>query len=82
MHAFAPPQVASVVADGDTIIAAVDKAGQSGLVELRYRRRGLFISLGAILFVVVVLGLKLRQIERGAKSAAASRSAGLPPPLA
>jgi len=64
MHAFAPPQVASVVAEGDTIIAAVDKAGQNGVVELRYRRRGLFISLGAILFVVVALGLKLRQIDR------------------
>ena len=36
MHAFAPPQVAPVVADGDTIIAAVDKAGQNGVVELRY----------------------------------------------
>jgi len=63
MHAFAPPQVASVVAEGDKIIVAVDKAGQEGVGELRYRRRGLFISLAAILFVVVALGLKLRQIE-------------------
>jgi predicted CXXCH cytochrome family protein len=68
MHAFAPPQVATVVAEGDTIIAAVDKAGQNGVVELRYRRRGLFISLGAILFVVVALGLKLRQIEQRTKN--------------
>jgi len=64
MHAFAPPQVASVVADGDAIIAAVEKAGLDGVAELRYRRRGLFVSLGAILFVIVALGLKLRQIER------------------
>src|SRR5262245_63476459 len=63
MHAFAPPQVAAVVAEGNTIIAAVDKAGLNGVAELRYRRRGLFISLGAMLFVIVALGLKLRQIE-------------------
>jgi predicted CXXCH cytochrome family protein len=66
MHAFAPPQVASVVADGVTIVTAVDRAGQRGVAELRYRRRGLFISLGAILLVVVALGLKVRQIDRRA----------------
>ena len=64
MHAFAPAQVAPIIADGVSIIAAVDRAGQNGVAELRYRRRGLFISLGAILLVVVCLGLKVRQIDR------------------
>jgi predicted CXXCH cytochrome family protein len=64
MHAFAPPQVSSVVSEGVTIVTAVDRAGQQGIAELRYRRRGLFVSLGAILFVVVALSLKVRQIDR------------------
>ena len=64
MHAFAPPQVARIVADGVSIVAAVDHAGQNGVAELGYRRRGLFVSLGAILLVLVGLGLKVRQIDR------------------
>jgi len=64
MHAFAPLQVTPIIADGVAIVAAVDRAGQQGVAELRYRRRGLFVSLGAILLVVVGLGLKVRQIDR------------------
>ena len=64
MHAFAPALVAAIIADGVSIVAAVDRAGQNGVAELRYRRRGLFVSLGAILLVVVGLGLKVRQIDR------------------
>jgi predicted CXXCH cytochrome family protein len=64
MHAFAPLQVAPIIAEGVSIIAGVDRAGQNGVAELRYRRLGLFVSLGAILLVVVGLGLKIRQIDR------------------
>ena len=64
MHAFAPAQLSPIVADGVALVAAVDRAGQQGVAELRYRRRGLFVSLGAILLVVVALGLKVRQIDR------------------
>lgn len=64
MHAFEPTQVSSVLADGMKIVAAVDQSGQRGLAELRYRRRGLAWSLGAIMLVVVSLGLKLRQIDK------------------
>ena len=46
------------------IVAGVDRAGQNGVAELRYRRRGLFVSLGAILVFVVALGVKVRQIDR------------------
>jgi predicted CXXCH cytochrome family protein len=64
MHAFNPALVAPIIADGTNIVAGVDAAGQKGAAELRFRRRGLAISLGAILLFVVALRLKLRQIER------------------
>jgi predicted CXXCH cytochrome family protein len=64
MHGFDPASVAPIIADGMSIIATVDAAGQQGAAELRFRRRGLAISLGAILLLVVALRLKLRHIER------------------
>jgi hypothetical protein len=45
-------------------VAAVDHNGRNDLAELRYRQRGLALSLGAIVLVVVSLALKLRQIDR------------------
>ena len=64
MHSASPDAVDAVLADGEKILADVDRNGEHGLVELAYRRRGLAISLGAILLVVVGLVLKLRQIDR------------------
>ena len=64
MHGFEPTTVTPIIADGLALVATVDKAGQRGVSELRFRRRGLFVSLGAILVVVVALGLKVRQIDR------------------
>jgi len=64
MHAADPPAVDAIVAEGTTILAGIDRAGQNGVVELRFRRRGLAISLGAILLFVVALGLKVRQLDR------------------
>jgi hypothetical protein len=64
MHGFEPAAVAPIIADGMKIVTAVDAAGQKGVVELRFRRRGLAISLGAILLLVVALRLKVRQIDR------------------
>jgi hypothetical protein len=56
--------VAPIVADGIAIVAEVNRAGQNGIAELRFRRRGLFASLAAILIFVVALALKVRQIDR------------------
>jgi hypothetical protein len=53
-----------IIADGAKIVATVDTAGQKGVSELTFRRRGLAVSLGAILLLVVALGLKVRQIDR------------------
>jgi predicted CXXCH cytochrome family protein len=66
MHAFDPSLVAPVIAQGMKILEGVDTAGQKGVAELRFRRRGLAISLGAILLLVVALALKVRQIDRRA----------------
>jgi predicted CXXCH cytochrome family protein len=64
MHGFDPSKVTPILADGMKIVAAVDQSGQKGVAELRFRRRGLAVSLGAILVFVVALGLKVRQIDR------------------
>ena len=64
MHGFDPTHVTPIIDDGMKIAAAVDVVGQKGVGELRFRRRGLAVSLGAILIFVVALGLKVRQIDR------------------
>ena len=64
MHRADPAAVDTVLEEGEKIVADVDRAGQRGLGELAYRRRGLAFSLGAIVLVVVGLTLKLRQIDR------------------
>ena len=69
MHAANPDAVDTVLKEGETIVGDVDRAGQRGLGELAFRRRGLALSLGAILLVVVGLALKLRQIDRRHESA-------------
>lgn len=64
MHAFNPDSLDAVVGDGMKIVAAVNQGGNGALAELGYRRRGLFISLGAILLFVVALGYKIRRLNQ------------------
>jgi hypothetical protein len=64
VHAFAPPRVEAVIEEGLKLVADVDKAGDEAAAELAYRRRGLALSLGAILLFVGALALKIRQLER------------------
>jgi hypothetical protein len=66
MHAFVPEQIDPIVADGEKIVTAAERAGQDGVAELQYRRRGLALSLGAILIVVIGLALKVRSLDRSA----------------
>jgi predicted CXXCH cytochrome family protein len=63
MHAFDPASLDRVVADGTKILAGVDQAGNHALVELSYRRRGLFVSLAAILLVVIALAFKIKGLK-------------------
>ena len=64
IHAADPARVDAVIGGGAAIVAAVDKNAERGVAELQFRRRGLALSLGAILIVVIALALKVRQIDR------------------
>ncbi len=66
LHQFNPAAVDKVVSEGLKIVTRVDQAGHAGEAELRFRRQGLFVSLGAIVLVVIGLALKLRELDRRA----------------
>jgi predicted CXXCH cytochrome family protein len=66
MHAFTPDTVAPIVSEGLEQLSAIERDGNEALAELAYRRRGLAVSLLAILLLVVALGMKIRQIDRRA----------------
>jgi predicted CXXCH cytochrome family protein len=63
MHAFDPAPVSTMLQQGLAITARVDAAGQVALDEVAFRKRGLAVSLGAILLVVVALALKVRRLR-------------------
>ena len=56
-----------MLAEGLAITARVDAAGQVALDEVAFRKRGLAVSLGAILLVVVALALKVRRLKAAAR---------------
>jgi predicted CXXCH cytochrome family protein len=62
MHAFNPDSLDAVVSGGNKIAATVNQGGIAALASLDYRRRGLFLSLAAILLFVVALGYKIRSL--------------------
>jgi predicted CXXCH cytochrome family protein len=64
VHTFDAAHVAPIVAEGVKMLAEVDAAGDVATAELRFRRRGLAVSLGAILLLVVALVFKIRQLDR------------------
>jgi predicted CXXCH cytochrome family protein len=63
IHSFNPAAVDLVVNDGLKALTDVAQAGNQALADLQYRRRGLFVSLVAILLVVVGLFLKIRELS-------------------
>ena len=63
IHAFQPAAVDQVVDDAMKSLTEIGAAGNKALADLEYRRRGLFISLVAIVLVVVALGLKIRELN-------------------
>ena len=64
MHASNVSLLEPVLAEGEKLVDGIDAAGERALTELRFRRRGLAVSLIAILLVVVGLAMKVRQIDR------------------
>lgn len=63
MHAFDPVPVGEVLEEGLAITASVDTAGHAALAEVAFRKKGLAVSLGAILVVVIALGMKIRTLK-------------------
>jgi predicted CXXCH cytochrome family protein len=68
MHAFEPARVDQVIDSGLKIVGDVDRFGQQATGELSFRRRGLLAALGAIVFVVAALWMKIRQVDSAAGS--------------
>jgi predicted CXXCH cytochrome family protein len=64
IHAFDPAVVAPVLDEGLRIVANVEEGADQAFAELRFRRRGLAVSLVLILVVLVALALKLRELDR------------------
>jgi predicted CXXCH cytochrome family protein len=65
VHTFRDLPVEKVVGEGLAITTRVEAAAQQGFGELRFRQRGLAVSMVVILLVVVALLLKIRDMERG-----------------
>jgi predicted CXXCH cytochrome family protein len=63
IHSFDPAALDQVVNEGLKGLAEVERAGHQALADLRFRRRGLFASLAAMLLVVVGLALKIRDLN-------------------
>jgi predicted CXXCH cytochrome family protein len=64
VHTASPAAVEVPIAEGLKILSGVERAAHQAQSELRFRRRGLAASLLAILFVVVALAFKIREIDR------------------
>lgn len=64
IHSFSTEEVEKVVKPGLEIADKSFGAGVKAEAELRFRREGLAISLAFILFLVALVYLKIRQIER------------------
>jgi hypothetical protein len=69
VHGFDPAKVDGVIESGLKLVADVDRASDEAAAELSYRRRGLALSLGAILVFVAALALKIRQLDRRSHTA-------------
>jgi len=63
VHNFRPEAVDGPAKEGTAIAAESYLAGQDALAEKDYRRRGLAVSLGAILLTMLGLWLTIRSIE-------------------
>jgi predicted CXXCH cytochrome family protein len=66
IHAADPAALDPIAREGQRIVSQVEEAARAALAELAFRRRGLVISLGAILLMVVALALKIRELDRRA----------------
>jgi predicted CXXCH cytochrome family protein len=64
VHTLDPQKVAGMTGEGMAVAARVQEKGLAALAELRFRRRGLLLSLVPILGLVAGLIWKIREIDR------------------
>lgn len=64
IHNVTSPEIDTTVEAGMHIAMNATQAGYAALNELQFRRKGLAVSLGVILFVCVMLYLKIRQLDQ------------------
>jgi hypothetical protein len=64
IHSFLPKDVEEAARPGITLVAQAHQAGLDAIQEYRFRRMGLGISTLIVTFVVILLYLKIRAIER------------------
>lgn len=69
VHGFRDAPVDTVTREGLAITTKVEAAALQGFGELRFRQRGLALSMVVILLVVVALVLKIRDLERPTRDA-------------
>ena len=64
IHSFSPKDVDGAARPGITLVAQAHQAGLDAIQEYRFRRTGLGVSTLIVTFVVILLYLKIRSIER------------------
>lgn len=64
IHSSSPAELDKVADPGLSVVAKAYQAGQDALAELRYRRKGLAVSLVFLLFLALLVYLKIKEIER------------------
>jgi predicted CXXCH cytochrome family protein len=64
MHLVDPAAIRTLTGEGDKIAAETHAKGVKALKDLAFRHRGLWVSVGIILLVLVGLVLKIREIDR------------------
>jgi predicted CXXCH cytochrome family protein len=69
IHSSSTAEVDKVVGPGLEVAGKGYQAGLGALAELSFRRKGLAVSLGFILFLAVLVYLKVKQIERAQAAA-------------
>jgi predicted CXXCH cytochrome family protein len=74
IHLVDPAAIQKLTDEGNKVAAATHAKGVTALEDLAFRHRGLWISVGIILFVIVGLVLKIRELDRRqARDRAAAR---------
>ncbi len=67
IHSFKVSDLADAVHPGIAVLAAAEKAGTEAVQDYHFRRQGLAVSTLIVTMVIILLYLKIRQIEKGAK---------------